>query len=120
MLQVAFEQAMKRHDRWVILCSEHSLRQPDIAGQILAALEREQETGTQKLFPVRVDDFIQSDALRQAVEERVAGGEWRLDWARPLRERPPLDFRDWTTPSAYQVAFERLLNTLASPAPGPT
>lgn len=119
MVQVAFDQAMKRHDRWVILCSEHSLRQPDVAGQILAALEREQETGTQKLFPVRVDDFALSEKLRRNVEEKVAAGEWRMDWARPLRERTPLDFRDWTTASSYQAAFELLLNALENPAPRP-
>jgi uncharacterized protein YjbI with pentapeptide repeats len=117
MVQVAFDQAMKRHDRWVILCSEHSLRQPDVADQILAALEREQETGTQKLFPVRVDDFVLSDELRQTVDEKLAAGEWRVDWARPLRERPPLDFHDWTTASSYQAAFELLLNALENPAP---
>jgi uncharacterized protein YjbI with pentapeptide repeats len=117
MVQVAFDQAMKRHDRWVILCSEHSLRQPDVAGQILAAIEREQETSTQKLFPVRVDDFMLSEELRRNVEEKVAAGEWRVDWARPLRERTPFDFRDWTTASSYQAAFELLLNALENPAP---
>jgi uncharacterized protein YjbI with pentapeptide repeats len=117
MVQVAFEQAMKRHDRWVILCSEHSLRQPDVADQILAALEREQETGTQKLFPVRVDDFMLSDELRRIVDEKVAAGEGRVDWARPLRERTSLDFRDWTTASSYQAAFELLLNALEHSAP---
>jgi hypothetical protein len=101
----------------VILCSEHSLRQPDVAGQILAAIEREQETSTQKLFPVRVDDFMLSEELRRNVEEKVAAGEWRVDWARPLRERTPFDFRDWTTASSYQAAFELLLNALENPAP---
>jgi uncharacterized protein YjbI with pentapeptide repeats len=96
LTQVVFAQAMKRHDRVVVLCSELSLAQPDLGDAILAALERERETGATKLFPVRVDDVLLTDALRR---------------------RTLFDFRSWTAPDAYQPAFERLLDALESPGP---
>jgi hypothetical protein len=94
VVQIAFEQAMKRHDRIVILCSEPSLAQADVADAIRATLERERETGAPKLFPIRLDDTL-PDALRQ---------------------RNLIDLRNWTDAIAYQAAFERLLDALSRPA----
>jgi len=70
--QVAFNKSMKRHDRMVFICSRQSLAQPELRDLLVATLERERDTGAQKLFPVTVDDFILSDALLQTADERLA------------------------------------------------
>jgi hypothetical protein len=112
VMQVVFDHAMKRHDRWVFICSEASLMQPDLQNQLLDAIERERQTGMQRIFPVRVDDFVFGEELLRTADGKVASGEWRVDWVRQLRERFVPDFRHWTQAGTYRTALAELLDRL--------
>jgi TIR domain-containing protein/pentapeptide repeat protein len=57
------EEAIKIHNKLVLVCSERSLERPNVVGEIITAMEKERETNSQKLFPIRLDDFILSDKM---------------------------------------------------------
>ena len=78
-------------------------------------LEREQETGAQKLFPVSFDDFLASAEFRRIADEKLAAGEWRMDWLRLLRERTVPEFRGGMSASDYRAQLELLLEALSRP-----
>jgi uncharacterized protein YjbI with pentapeptide repeats len=115
ILQVAFGKAMKQHDRVVFICSRHALQQPELLELLAAALEREQDTGVRKLFPVIVDDVVLDDARAQAADEKRGSGEHGADGTRLLRARAIFDFRNWSEESAYRAALTQLLAALANP-----
>jgi TIR domain/Pentapeptide repeats (8 copies) len=117
VVQVVFGKAMKQHDRVVFLCSRHSLRQPDLLDLLAAALEREQDTGTRKLFPVIVDDFVLD--LPGEADEKRGSGERRAEVPRVLQERATFDFRNYPEETAYRAALTPLLAALANPGAAP-
>jgi hypothetical protein len=116
LLQIVFSLALQRHDGLLLICSRSSLLQSEIADRVAALLRRERETGTQKLFPLYVDDFLLSAELLRLADQKMASGEWRDDWVRHLREHPGLDFRRWTDTACYQTQLPSLAAALRQPA----
>jgi hypothetical protein len=114
--QTAFNQAMKRHDHLVLLCSEPFLTQPDLPDQLCAVLERERETGTRKLLPVCLDDSLFSETLGRIATEEVAAGEWRADWVRALRERAVPTLLCAADDGLSPAGLSLLLNALRQPS----
>jgi hypothetical protein len=90
-----------------------------VIDEIISAVERERETGVQKLFPVRIDDFVLSDELLTLADYKVGRGEWREDWVRYIRAYHIPDFRDWQSNEPYRREFQKLLDALSSPPERP-
>jgi hypothetical protein len=110
--QTAFNMAMNGYDRLVLICSRQSLLRPEVAERAAVAMERERETGAQKLFPIHIDDFVDSSDFPRIAEQRMATGEWHEDWVRCVREHPVADFRSWTDETSYFTQLQALIDAL--------
>jgi hypothetical protein len=109
------QKAIESHDKMILVCSERSFGREAVVEEIDAAIAREKEIGAQKLFPIRLDDFILSDKASRIAREKVAGGGWYSDWVKYVRAFHIPDFSGWRDPEQYRVEFERLVKTLRSP-----
>ena len=56
-----------------------------MVAEIFEAIDRERATKTQKLFPVRIDDYILSAELEEVAKVKVSTGEWRDNWVSYVR-----------------------------------
>ena len=108
-------EAIKLHDKLVLICSEQSLLRRNVVDEIIAAMERERETNSQKLFPIRLDDFILSDDMLRLADKKMDACEWREDWVRHVRAYHIPDLRNWKEHDTYQTEFRRLLDGLKNP-----
>ncbi|MBI5136899.1 MAG: toll/interleukin-1 receptor domain-containing protein [Nitrospirae bacterium] len=98
------DQAIKRHDKLLIVLSEQSLQSEWVEREVNKAMaeenRRRKETGEKHdvLFPIRIDDAVmKSDEA----------------WATHLRDNRHIgDFRRWKDHDAFEKAFERLLRDL--------
>jgi TIR domain len=98
VIQDRVDQAIRLHDKLLVIFSEHSVCSDWVAGEVEAALRREEREGKQILFPVRIDDAVQQTPL---------------GWAGAIRRKRNIgDFRTWKEHDAYQQAFPRLLRDL--------
>jgi TIR domain len=98
VIQDRVDQAIHLHDKLLVIFSEHSVSSDWVAGEVEAALRREEREGKQILFPVRIDDAVQQTSL---------------GWAAAIRRKRNIgDFRAWKEHDAYQQAFQRLLRDL--------
>ncbi len=115
--RVQINEAIKVHNKLVLICSEASLQRRNVVDEIIAAMERERETGSQKLFPIRLDDFILGDEMLALADQAMAHGQWREDWVRYVRAYHIPDFSGWKRDhDAYQREFQRLVEALKNPA----
>jgi TIR domain/Pentapeptide repeats (8 copies) len=93
------DRSIKRYDKLVVICSEHSLQSPKVLREIECALQREDNEGKNVLFPVRLDNYLfeQWEHERKAdVVSKVVG-----------------DFRGWNSNAdKYQAAFQKFLKAL--------
>jgi hypothetical protein len=113
--RVQIHEAIKVHDKLVLICSKEALQRRNVVDEIIAAIERERETGSQKLFPIRLDNFILSDEMLALADEKMAALQWREDWVRYVRAYHIPDFSRWKRHTAYQPEFEKLLDALKNP-----
>lgn len=61
-LHRAMHNGVNTHDRFLLICSESSLKRPGVLNEIERVLEREaKEGGTEILIPVTLDDYVYSD-----------------------------------------------------------
>ena len=91
-------EAIRVHDKLMLVLTEHSISSDWVEGEVEAALERERREKRTVLFPIRLDD---------AVMETPTG------WASHIRQTRHIgDFRAWENHGAYQNAFARLLRDL--------
>jgi uncharacterized protein YjbI with pentapeptide repeats len=109
-------EAIKIHEKLILVCSKQALLTRNVVDEIVAALERERETHSQKLFPIRLDDFILGNEMLKTADKKMKAGEWREDWVRQVRAYHIPDFRKWKKHDAYQPEFYRLLDALRNPA----
>ncbi len=92
------DEAIRLHDKLLLILSEHSVSSDWVGSEVEAALEKERQRKQTVLFPVRLDDVI-----------------WETDqaWAADIRRTRQIgDFANWKDHDAYQKAFERLLRDL--------
>jgi hypothetical protein len=93
-------EAIRAHDKLLLVLSEQSIASDWVEGEVEAALERERRENRTVLFPIQLDDSIR---------------ETPTAWASHVRQtRHILDFRGWENHTAYQNAFARLLRDLKS------
>ena len=105
--------AIRSHDRLLLVCSRKSLYRANVAEEILFALEEQRTTGKQKLFPIRLDDHILSASFMDDAREKVVTRQWRDNWVPSVLEEHIPDFSSWQSdPMAYRAEFSRLLDAL--------
>ena len=98
-LRHGINEAIRVHDKLMLVLSEHSIASDWVEGEVEAALERERRDKCTILFPIRLDDSVM---------------ETPIAWASHVRRRHIGDFRAWENHSEYQTAFARLLRDLKS------
>ena len=103
--------AIRSHDKLIIVCSRRSLLREEVIEEIIEAIQEERATGTQKLFPIRLDEFVFSRKIDQAYKE-LPPRQRREDWLPYLRTYNILDFRNWRDESFYRVQLMALVCNL--------
>jgi hypothetical protein len=99
-IRSGINEAIRVHDKLMLVLTEHSIASDWVEGEVEAALERERWEKRTVLFPIRLDDSV--------MESPVA-------WASHIRQTRHIgDFRGWENHGAYQSAFARLLRDLKS------
>lgn len=96
--RVSIDEAIRIHDKLLVVLSEHSIKSRWIEQEVEAALEKERSHGTQVLFPIRIDDGPM----------KVNGG-----WLKLLLDTRHIgDFSGWRDYERYHRVFLRLLRDL--------
>jgi hypothetical protein len=107
-LHEQIDQAIRLHDKLLLILSENSMKSEWVATEIYKARKREFKEGRRVLFPIRLVGF-------KAIQEwECFDGDSGKDMAREIREYFILDFSDWKDHDSYQKAFDRLLRDLKS------
>ncbi len=97
-LRPSFDEAIRLHDKLMVLLSESSIKSSWVEKEVEAAFEREHRENRIVLFPIRLDDAV------MGTQEA---------WADDIRRMRHIgDFRDWKDQHSYKRAFERLLRDL--------
>ncbi len=97
-LRPSFDEAIRVHDKLMVLLSESSVRSEWVEKEVETAFEKEQREKRTVLFPIRLDDAVM---------------ETDEAWAADIRRTRHIgDFRDWKNHDAYKKALERLLRDL--------
>lgn len=97
-LRHSFDEAIRLHDKLMVILSEKSVQSPWVEDEVEAALEKERQQNRIVLFPIRLDDAVMET-------DRV--------WAAKIRRTRNIgDFRNWKDHDSYRKAFDRLLRDL--------
>ena len=97
-LRPAFDEAIRVHDKLMVLLSENSVGSPWVEKEVETAFEKERRQSRTVLFPIRLDDAVM---------------ETDQAWAADIRRGRHIgDFRDWKNHDSYKKAFDRLLRDL--------
>jgi uncharacterized protein YjbI with pentapeptide repeats len=91
-------EAIRLYEKLLLILSEHSVASDWVRSEVEAAFEKERSEEKDVLFPIRLDDAIESCTEAWAAEIR--------------RTRHVGDFRRWKDHHAYQEAFARLVRDL--------
>jgi DNA-binding response OmpR family regulator len=97
-LRLALDQAIRIHDKLMVLLSESSVGSQWVEKEVETAFERERLENRVVLFPIRLDDTVMNTDQPWAADIR--------------RTRHIGDFRDWQNHDSYKKAFQRLLRDL--------
>src|SRR5271157_2860730 len=111
-LHEQIDQAIRLHDKLLLILSEHSMNSEWVKTEIAKARKRELKEGKRVLFPVRLVGF---ETLR---DWECFDADTGKDSAREIREYFIPDFANWKDHDSYQGGFERLLKALKSPDAG--
>jgi TIR domain/Pentapeptide repeats (8 copies) len=107
---------LQRHDRVIVICSEHSLTSKMVSDIVDAAVAEERKSREQKLFAVRTDAFLLTDEMRRLAEQKNAPDDFSSNWLRYIRAYLVADFTSWTNPAVFKTELERLTKALLNPA----
>jgi TIR domain len=92
------DEAIHRHEKVLLLLSEHAVNSSWVKHEVQIALAREINQDRTILFPLRLDQAVM---------------QTKVDWAVRLRESRHIgDFTAWQDDAAYQQAFSILLRDL--------
>ena len=108
--------AIEKQDKLILVCSRNALDRPSVVAEIFEAIDRERATKTQKLFPVRIDDYILSAELEEVAKVKVSTGEWRANWVSYVRAYHIPDFSSWKNKRKIETEWRRLIEALRHPA----
>ena len=92
------DDAIRLHEKLLIILSEHSVKSAWVREEIETALERERREHRHVLFPIRLDSAVMDTSEAWAASIR--------------RQRHIGDFEGWKDHDTYNKAFERLLRDL--------
>lgn len=104
--------AIKAHDKLLLVCSKGIVVRPRVVEEVIAALEAEREGAGQKLFPVRLDEYIFGEEVLTVADAKLKNGEWREDWVSCVRAMHIPDFEHWKDHDRFQEQFQHLLRDL--------
>ncbi|MEO0373081.1 MAG: toll/interleukin-1 receptor domain-containing protein [Cyanobacteria bacterium P01_A01_bin.17] len=97
-IRVGIDEAIRKHDKLLLILSEHSVNSQWVEQEVETALEKERERNQLVLFPVRLDDAFMDS---------------RDGWTRLIKNtRNVGDFTRWKDYDAYQKGLERLVRDL--------
>lgn len=97
-IRLSIDETIRRHDKLVLVLSEHSVKSRWVEHEIETALAREHRHSETVLFAIRLDDAVLN----------LEGG-----WAMLLRNtRQISDFSAWKDYDAYDIAFREFLRDL--------
>jgi hypothetical protein len=97
-IRTSLDESIHAHEKLLLVLSEKSINSDWVEKEVETAFEKERETKSTVLFPIRLD-------------ETVMGIE--TGWPADIKRiRYIGDFRNWRDPEAYRRAFERLLRDL--------
>lgn len=97
-LRPAFDEAIRIHDKLMVLLSESSVSSEWVEKEVETAFEKERREKRTVLFPIRLDHAVM---------------ETDEAWAADIRRTRHIgDFTDWQNHDSYKKAFERLLRDL--------
>jgi hypothetical protein len=99
-LRPSFDEAIRVHDKLMVVLSENSVRSEWVEKEVETAFEKERRDPNKRtvLFPIRLDDAVME-----------TGEAWAADIR---RTRHIGDFREWKNHDAYKKALDRLLRDL--------
>jgi hypothetical protein len=100
------DQAIRLHDKLLLILSEHSMHSEWVMTEIRRARQAELRDGRRKLFPIRLVDW---ETIR---DWECFDADTGKDLAVEVREYFVPDFSCWKEHDSYQEAFERLLRDL--------
>jgi hypothetical protein len=107
-LHEQIDQAIRLHDKLLLILSPHSMESEWVKTEIAKAREREVRESRRVLFPIRLAPF---ETLREWEYFDADSGK---DSAREIREYFIPDFSNWKNHDSYQEAFQRLISDLKS------
>ena len=99
-LRDGIDEAVRRHDKLLLILSENSINSQWVEQEVETALEKEQQQDQLDpliLFPIRLDDAAMNS---------------KRGWVNFVKRRPMADFTNWENHDAYQKELERLLRSL--------
>jgi uncharacterized protein YjbI with pentapeptide repeats len=111
-LHEQIDEAIRLHDKLLLILSEHSMSSNWVKTEIANAREREKREGKQLLFPITLVPF---EAIKQW---KLFDADIGIDSAREIREYFIPDFSSWKDHDSYQTAFQRLVRDLKAGAGG--
>ncbi|HKV10392.1 MAG TPA: pentapeptide repeat-containing protein [Thermoanaerobaculia bacterium] len=98
-------QAIQRHDRFLLILSEHSMQSPWVRTELQEGLKRHTRENP-VIIPVRLTDY-------RTLESWQAQGDDGTDLAAAIRELVIPDFTRWRDAEAYDKSFNLVLQALA-------
>ena len=111
-LHEQIDEAIRLHDKLLLILSEHSMSSNWVKTEIANAREREKREGKQLLFPITLVPF---EAIKQW---KLFDADIGIDSAREIREYFIPDFSNWKEHDSYQTALQRLVKDLKAGAGG--
>lgn len=105
-IQEQIEEAIRSHDRLLLILSETSISSDWVNTEISNARQREAKERKRILFPIRLVEF------EEIKRWKCIDPDTGKDTAREIREYFVPDFSNWREPDSYRIAFERLLRDL--------
>jgi uncharacterized protein YjbI with pentapeptide repeats len=100
------DQAIRFHDKLLLVLSEHSIHSEWVTTEIRRARKAELHDGRRKLFPIRLVDW-------ETIQDwECFDADTGKDLAVEVREYFVPDFSHWKHHDSYQRAFEHLLRDL--------
>ncbi len=112
MVPDQIDEAIRAHDKLLLVLSEHSLASEWVATEIRRARRRELKDGRRVLFPLRLVPL--EDVRRWKCSD--ADADVDSDPHREIREDFISDFSNWTDPDAFEAGFQQLLGDLKAEA----
>jgi len=98
--QEEIENAIRLHDKLLVILSENSVNSAWVEREVQAAFEKERKQQSIVLFPLRLDEAVMDATQAWAADVR--------------RTRHIGDFRKWRDHDSFRASFDRLLKDLKS------